>query len=66
MHRQRRVATHTAHQLRLVDDDDYPIAGARHNLFAQQRAAEAPDQIERGARDLIGACKIDAAMLGEA
>lgn len=68
MHEQRRVAAHTVHQLRLVDDDDHPIAGGRPNLFAPQRAAEALDQIERAARDLIGAvdCNIDAAMLGEA
>src|SRR3546814_16130088 len=62
------LAAQALNELRFVDDDDHPLAGARHDLFAQQRAAESFDEIERMTLDLVGAVDrdIDAAMLGEA
>src|SRR3546814_20531977 len=62
--RQRMLAAQALNELRFVDDDDHPLAGARHDLFAQQRAAESLDEIERITRDLVGAVDrdIDAGM----
>jgi len=52
----------------LIDDDDKAPARRRHDLLAQQRAAEPLDQIERCALHLVGAIdrEIDPALLSEA
>src|SRR5204863_10019114 len=65
LNRYRHMAAEPIDQLLLVDNDDEPVARGRDDLFAQQGAAEAFDQVEAAAHHFIGAVdrQIDALML---
>src|ERR1051325_9521166 len=65
--RHRGMVAELIDQLFLIDDDDQPVAGRSDDLLAQQRAAEALDQVQRATLDLVGAVdrQIDARVLGE-
>ena len=51
----RAARTQPVHQFALVHHDHEPLRGARHDLLAQQRPAQALDQVQGGALHLVGA-----------
>ena len=66
-HRDRCVCSKPVYELAAVDNDGKPMASRRNDFFAQQRAAQSFDQIERAAFHLVRPIdrEIDLAMLAE-
>ena len=66
-HRNRCVRTKPVHELAAVDNDGEPVARGRNDFFAQQRATQSFDQIERAALHLVRSVdrEIDLPMLAE-
>src|SRR6185312_16859162 len=62
--RERRPSAQPFDALRLINDDDHPLARACDDLFTQQGPAHPFDEGERAALDLVGAVdrQVDAAM----
>src|SRR5215471_6513310 len=66
-YRDRCVCSKPVYELAAVDNDGKPMASRRNDFFAQQRATESFDQIERAAFHLVRPIdrEIDLAMLAK-